>query len=74
MCVTLKDEVEGSQIPADVNGVYEIVIDGVNEEAVKEATRRGIEAACKVPGVKKISAGNYGGKLGAYQIKLHELF
>ncbi|BAW31966.1 MAG TPA: formylmethanofuran--tetrahydromethanopterin N-formyltransferase [Methanothermobacter sp.] len=74
MCVTLKDEVEDSQIPADINGVYEIVIDGVDEEAVKEAMREGIKAACKVPGIKRISAGNYGGKLGAYQVKLQELF
>ena len=34
MCVTLKDEVEGCQIPENVNGVYEIVIDGLDEEAV----------------------------------------
>ncbi len=74
MCVTLKDEVEDTEIPADVNGIYEIVIDGVNEEAVKEAMKEGIKAACTVTGIKKISAGNYGGSLGAYQIKLQELF
>lgn len=74
MCVTLKDEVEGSEIPADVNGVYEIVIDGVNEEVVKEAMKVGIEAAVKVPGVLKISAGNFGGNLGAYKFNLHDLF
>jgi formylmethanofuran--tetrahydromethanopterin N-formyltransferase len=74
MCVTLKDSVEGSEIPADVNGVYEIVIDGENEEIVKEAMKVGIEAAVKVPGVLKISAGNFGGNLGAYKINLHELF
>lgn len=74
MCVTLKDEVEGSEIPADVNGVYEIVIDGVDEAVVKEAMKVGIEAAVKVPGVLKISAGNFGGNLGAYKINLHDLF
>ncbi|MBM4241787.1 MAG: formylmethanofuran--tetrahydromethanopterin N-formyltransferase [Euryarchaeota archaeon] len=74
MCVTLKDEVEDSQIPADVNGVYEIVIDGLDEEAVKAAMKAGIEAAVQVPGVLRISAGNFGGNLGAYQIKLQELF
>lgn len=74
MCVTLKEEVEDTQIPADVNGVYEIVIDGESEEAVKKAMKAGIEAAVKVPGVLKISAGNFGGNLGAYKIKLHELF
>jgi formylmethanofuran--tetrahydromethanopterin N-formyltransferase len=74
MCVTLKDEVEGCQIPENVNGVYEIVIDGVDEEAVKAAMKAGIEAAVKISGVIQISAGNFGGNLGKYQIKLHELF
>ncbi|MGB7968748.1 MAG: formylmethanofuran--tetrahydromethanopterin N-formyltransferase [Methanobacterium sp.] len=74
MCVTLKDEVEGCQIPEDVNGVYEIVIDGVDEDAVKAAMKAGIEAAVKIAGVIQISAGNFGGNLGKYQIKLHELF
>ncbi len=74
MCVTLKDEVEGCQIPENVNGVYEIVIDGIDEEAVKAAMKAGIEAAVKISGVIQISAGNFGGNLGKYQIKLHELF
>ena len=74
MCVTLKDEVEGCQIPENVNGVYEIVIDGVDEEAVKAAMKAGIEAAVKISSVIQISAGNFGGNLGKYQIKLHELF
>lgn len=73
MCVTLKDEVD-SDIPDDVNGIYEIVIDGENEEVIKEAMKVGIEAAVKVPGVLKISAGNFGGNLGAYKINLHDLF
>lgn len=74
MCVTLKDEVEDTQIPDDVNGVYEIVIDGVDEESVKSATKAAVEAAVKVPGVLKISAVNFGGDLGAYKIALHDLF
>jgi formylmethanofuran--tetrahydromethanopterin N-formyltransferase len=73
MCVTLKDEVEGCQIPEQIDGVYEIVIDGVSEEAVKAAMKAGIEAAVKVPGVLKMSAGNFGGNLGAYKINLHDL-
>lgn len=74
MCVTLKDKVEGCEIPENVNGVYEIVIDGVDEEAVKAAMKAGIEAAVKISGVIQISAGNFGGNLGKYQIKLHDLF
>ncbi len=60
-------------MPADVNGVFEIVINGVSEEAVKEATKIGIEAAVKVPGVVKITAGNFGGTLGQYKIQLKEV-
>ncbi len=73
MCVTLKDEVEGCQIPENVNGVYEIVIDGVDEDAVKAAMKAGIEAAVKVSGIIQISAGNFGGNLGKYQLQLHDV-
>jgi formylmethanofuran--tetrahydromethanopterin N-formyltransferase len=72
-CPTLRDKVEGSQIPEGVNGVYEIVINGVSEEAVKEAMRIGIKAAVKVPDVVKISAGNFEGKLGKYQFQLKDV-
>ncbi|KAF5431940.1 formylmethanofuran--tetrahydromethanopterin N-formyltransferase [Candidatus Methanophagaceae archaeon] len=72
-CPTLKDKIEDSELPADVNGVFEIVINGVSEEAVKEATKIGIEAAVKVPGVVKITAGNFGGTLGEYKIQLKEV-
>jgi formylmethanofuran--tetrahydromethanopterin N-formyltransferase len=73
-CPTVRDKVPDTQIPADVKAVYEIVINGVNEEVIKKAMAVGIKAAVTVPGVKKISAGNYGGKLGKYQLKLHDLF
>ncbi|MHA1325939.1 MAG: hypothetical protein ACTSRH_01350 [Promethearchaeota archaeon] len=33
----------------------------------------GIEAAVKVDGVNRISAGNYGGKLGKFQYRLHDV-
>ena len=72
-CPTLRDKIEDSQIPEGVNSVYEIVINGINEDAVRKAMRAGILAAVKVPGVVKITAGNYGGKLGKYQIPLHEV-
>ena len=55
-----------------MNCVLEIVIDGLELEDVEQAMRVGVEAAIK-PGVKKISAGNYGGGLGQYQIHLHKL-
>ncbi len=73
MCVTLKDKVD-SDIPDEVNGVMEIVIDGVDEETVKAAMKAGIEAVCTIDGVLEISAGNFGGNLGAYKIQLQDLF
>ena len=73
MCVTLKDEVE-SDIREDADGVFEIVIDGLDEESVKAAMKAGIVAACSVDGVLEISAGNFDGKLGAYILNLQDLF
>ena len=72
-CVTLKDQVD-TELPENVFGNMEIVIDGVDEESVKAAMKAGIEAACQVPGVIEIGAGNYGGNLGPYQIHLQDLF
>lgn len=74
MCVSLKEEVATTQIRDDVEGIFEIVIDGVDEAAVKEAMKVGIEAACTVKGVIEIDAGNFGGNLGAYKLQLRELF
>jgi len=54
----------------DVSAVYEIVINGVDRAAIERAMRAGISAACRVPGVLKISAANFGGKLGQFQLPL----
>jgi formylmethanofuran--tetrahydromethanopterin N-formyltransferase len=70
-CPTLRG-VTASSLPDEVNAVYEIVIDGIDLQVVEEATRVGIRAACG-EGVIQISAGNYGGKLGPYHLKLHEI-
>ncbi|MCD4807979.1 MAG: formylmethanofuran--tetrahydromethanopterin N-formyltransferase [Methanococcoides sp.] len=73
-CPSIKDKVEGSEIPADVNCVYEIVINGLDFESIAKATEMGIRAAVAVPGIKKITAGNYGGSLGPHKFNLHDLF
>jgi len=70
-CPTIRRQTE-SALPEGVNSVLEIVIDGLDEGAVREATRVGILAAC-IPGIVRISAGNYGGMLGQYQIYLQEV-
>jgi formylmethanofuran--tetrahydromethanopterin N-formyltransferase len=72
-CPTIKKLVPDSQIPENVNSVYEIVINGLNQKTVKKAMATGIKAAIKVPGVVKITAGNYGGKLGPYRADLKEV-
>ena len=70
-CPTLKGIIDSS-LPEDVNCALEIVIDGLSEDAVRQAMAAGIRAAAK-PGIRQISAGNYGGNLGQYKINLHEL-
>lgn len=71
-CPKLRPLVSDTQIPENVNCVYEIVINGLTLEAVKKAMAQGVTTAAAVPGVTKISAGNYGGKLGPYKAHLKE--
>ena len=71
-CPKLKVLVPDTQVPEDVNCVYEIVIDGLSVDAVKKAVGEGVKAAACVNGVVKISAGNYGGKLGPFKIYLKD--
>ncbi len=70
-CPTLRGTV-ASALPDGVNAVYEIVIDGLDLAGVEEATRLGVLAACG-PGVVRISAGHYGGKLGPFHVRLHKV-
>ena len=74
LCPTLRGKIDYTQLREGDNCVYEIIFDGATEEAVKTAMKIGIEAAVKIPGINRISAGNYGGKLGKFQYKLHEIF
>lgn len=74
-CPSLKNHLgDKSMIPKGVKFIPEIVIHGINLEAVKKAIKVGIEAVSKVNNVIRISAGNYGGKLGKYKIYLREMF
>jgi len=71
-CPTLRPLVR-SRVPEGVNCVLEIVINGLDEGSVRRAMREGIEGACSVRGIRRISAGNYGGKLGKYLFHLREV-
>jgi formylmethanofuran--tetrahydromethanopterin N-formyltransferase len=72
-CPSLKALVPDSQLPENTNCVYEIVINGLTLEAVKKAMSEGIKAAANVQGVLRITAGNYGGKLGPYKAFLKDV-
>jgi len=72
-CPVIRKLIPESKVPENVKSVYEIVINGLNLEVVKQAMAEGIKAAVKVPGVVKISAGNYGGRLGPYKAYLKEV-
>jgi formylmethanofuran--tetrahydromethanopterin N-formyltransferase len=74
-CPSLKQRLaKASMVPAGVRYIPEIVINGISMQAVKAAMKVGIEAAASVDGVIRVSAGNYGGKLGEFKIHLRELF
>ena len=74
-CPTIKGQVK-SELSEDIGAVMEIVIDGLDEESIRAATRAGIKAACTLgarKGIRRISAGNYGGNLGPFHFHLHEV-
>jgi formylmethanofuran--tetrahydromethanopterin N-formyltransferase len=74
-CPSLKKQLgKESKVPEGVGYIAEIVIDGVSLDAVRAATKAGIQAVLGVDGVLKVTAGNYGGKLGKHKIFLRELF
>ena len=70
-CPTLRGRVDTKLHPG-VNCALEIVIDGVDEVAVGSAMKCAIEAIAD-SGVTAIGAGNYGGKLGKFHFRLHDL-
>ncbi|MDD1761978.1 MAG: formylmethanofuran--tetrahydromethanopterin N-formyltransferase [Methanothrix sp.] len=69
-CTSLRED-GVCTLSEDISSVFEIVINGVDKEAISAAMKAGINAACRVPGVLKISAANYDGKLGTHQFPLH---
>ncbi len=62
-----------SALPENCQCVYELVIDGVSFEAVQAGMRAGLHAASESEGLLRMTAGNYGGKLGKHHFHLREL-
>ncbi len=72
-CPTIRAAIPDTHVPEGCEFVMEIVVNGLNEEAVAAAMKTAIDTVCTHEGVLKVSAGNFGGKLGKYKIGLHDL-
>jgi formylmethanofuran--tetrahydromethanopterin N-formyltransferase len=75
-CPSLIDLAPRSELTPDIRCVMEIVIDGLTDADVAAAMRAGLAAITARgadAGVRRVSAGNYGGKLGPFHFHLHRL-
>ena len=70
-CPSLRSQVK-TELHPQCQASYELVIDGLDLASVEVSMRVGLHAAAR-PGVVRISAGNYGGKLGPFLIQLRGL-
>lgn len=74
-CPTLKGAV-ATECSPDTIAVLEIVIDGLTSKSVGDAMRAGLKTIIDIgaaKGVTRVSAGNYGGKLGQHHYHLKDL-
>ncbi|MFW9899387.1 MAG: formylmethanofuran--tetrahydromethanopterin N-formyltransferase [Candidatus Thorarchaeota archaeon] len=74
-CPTLKDKLSGNEfkVPTGIESIPEIVFNAIDINTIKETMQETIEGIIEMDGLIKISAGNYGGKLGKFKIHLREL-
>jgi formylmethanofuran--tetrahydromethanopterin N-formyltransferase len=71
-CPKLHDDPSAcSRLPENVRSVMEIIINGRDLSSIASATQAAIRASVDTPGLLRISAGNYGGRLGKSFIYLH---
>ncbi|MFX1410211.1 MAG: formylmethanofuran--tetrahydromethanopterin formyltransferase [Promethearchaeota archaeon] len=74
-CPTLKYKLpsEVFKVPKNVRSIPEIVFNALDLETIKYTMFKIIDGIIEMEGLLKISAGNYGGKLGEYRIDLKDL-
>lgn len=71
-CPLLRDHPDADvQLPDEVNSVMEIIMNGRDLECISQATQAAISASKDCDGLIRISAGNYGGRLGKSFVYLH---
>jgi formylmethanofuran--tetrahydromethanopterin N-formyltransferase len=74
-CPTIRG-ITASQLSPEIRSVMEIVIDGLTAPDISAAMRAGIQAVVRLgaaKGIRRVSAGNYGGKLGKFHFRLREI-
>lgn len=74
-CPTIRG-ITRTQLSPEVGSVMEIVIDGLTAPDISASMKAGIQAVCDLgakAGIRRITAGNYGGKLGKFHFKLREI-
>ncbi|MBS0312312.1 MAG: formylmethanofuran--tetrahydromethanopterin N-formyltransferase, partial [Proteobacteria bacterium] len=74
-CPTLRGMVK-TELSPGVDAVLEIVIDAVTDTDMRVAMKAGMDAVCGIGaagGIVRLSAGNYGGKLGQFHYRLREI-
>jgi len=67
----IDDPAAHSELPVNVRSVMEIIINGRDLNAIVRATQAAISASVNTPGLVRISAGNYGGRLGKSLVYLN---
>lgn len=74
-CPTLKNKIPHSEfkVPIGVKSIPEIIFNALDIDTIKYTMKRVIEEIIEMKGLFKISAGNYGGELGKFQIYLRDL-
>ncbi len=72
-CACIAEKIKDTRIPSDVRCVYEMIVNGLSMDSVKNAMKVGIKAATTIEGIEKITAVNFGGVLGGLKINLHDI-
>ncbi|TFF98810.1 MAG: formylmethanofuran--tetrahydromethanopterin N-formyltransferase [Promethearchaeota archaeon] len=74
-CPTLKDKLpsEEYKVPKGVKSIPEIIFNALDPDTIKDTIKEVINGVINMKGIVRISAGNYGGKLGKYKFYLNEL-
>lgn len=73
LCPTLREHIKDSLVPPGANSVLEIVMNGLSKNTVQDGMRAALHAAVKVPGMVKVTAANFEGKLGQHKFHLKAL-